>query len=59
MADTLRFIGNISAHEMKISLEKLETKAMDDFLLAVLEYVYVAPNKIRKFKDSITKMMKK
>ena len=59
MADTLRFLGNIGAHEIEFDFEKSETQAMDDFLVAMLEYVYVAPNKIRNLLDSISKKSKK
>jgi hypothetical protein len=59
MAETLRFIGNIGAHEIEVDIDQGETSAIDDFLVAMLEYVYVAPNKITKLKDSISKKSKK
>jgi hypothetical protein len=59
MAETLRFIGNIGAHEIEVDIDQAETSAIDDFFVAMLEYVYVAPNKITKLKDSISKKSKK
>jgi len=59
MAETLRFIGNIGAHEIEVDIDQTETRAIDDFLVAMLEYVYVAPNKIKNLKDSISKKSKK
>ena len=59
MAETLRFIGNIGAHEIEVDIDQTETRAIDDFLVAMLEYVYVAPNKIKNFKDTIAKKSNK
>lgn len=59
MADTLRFIGNIGAHEIEFDFDKSEIHAIDDFLVAMLEFVYVAPNKIKNLRDSISKKSKK
>ncbi|MDO8886181.1 DUF4145 domain-containing protein [Candidatus Oleimmundimicrobium sp.] len=59
MAETLRFIGNIGAHEIEVDIDQAEISAIDDFLVAMLEYVYVAPNKITKLKDSISKKSRK
>lgn len=55
MAETLRFMGNIGAHKIESNIDQTEISAIDDFLIAMLEYVYVAPHKIKKFKDSISK----
>jgi len=54
MAETLRFIGNIGAHKIEVNIDLEETSAIDDFLVAMLEYVYVAPDKIKKLRDSIS-----
>lgn len=53
MADALRLLGNLSAHD-SYELEYSEVRAMKDFMSAMLEYVYVAPAKIKKLKDSIS-----
>jgi hypothetical protein len=59
MAETLRFIGNIGAHKIEVDIDLEETSAIDDFLVAMLEYVYVAPNKIKKLRESISKKSEK
>jgi hypothetical protein len=59
MANTLRFVGNLGAHEIDFDFERQETQAMEDFLLAMLEYVYVAPSRIKSLEVSISKKTKK
>jgi hypothetical protein len=59
MADTLRFMGNIGAHEIEFDFDESEIQAIDDFLVAMLEFVYVAPNKIKNLRDSISKKSNK
>lgn len=53
MADALRFLGNVGAHEVNYNFGWEEVRAMDDFLIAVIEYVYVAPQKVKRLADSI------
>jgi len=53
MADALRFLGNMGAHAVKYDFGWEEVRAMDDFLVAVIEYVYVAPHKVQKLAESI------
>lgn len=55
MADALRILGNISAHDGNYQLGYPEVHAMKDFIIAMLEYVYVAPAKIKKLQESINK----
>ncbi|PKP20477.1 MAG: hypothetical protein CVU05_09040 [Bacteroidetes bacterium HGW-Bacteroidetes-21] len=53
MADSIRIIGNIGAHDSSIRLNLFEIQTIKDFILAMIEYVYVAPSKIKKLKESI------
>jgi hypothetical protein len=53
MTDILRTLGNIGAHANNIKIEKTEVEIMDDFLKAVLEYVYIAPAKIERIKKRL------
>jgi hypothetical protein len=53
MTDILRALGNIGAHATSIKIETIEVEAMDDFLKAVLEYVYIAPAKIERIKKRL------
>jgi hypothetical protein len=59
MAEALRFLGNLGAHDIEFDFEREETQAMEDFLVAMLEYVYVAPDRIKKLTDSVSKKTKK
>ena len=47
MADKIRIIGNIGAHASSIKIDSKEAEIIDDFLIAMVEYVYIAPYKIR------------
>jgi hypothetical protein len=51
MTDALRLIGNVGAHGIGESVHPSQTYAIDEFFKAVIEYVYVAPAKLRAFKD--------
>lgn len=53
MTDVLRELGNIGAHATKQSIKPLHVMAIDGFFTAVIEYVYMAPNKLKKFRDSL------
>ena len=51
MTDVLRLIGNIGAHGVGESVHPSQASAIDEFFKAVVEYVYVAPAKLRAFKE--------
>ena len=51
--DVLRLLGNVGAHAASESVKPWQVYAMDEFFRAVVEYVYVAPNKLKEFKDSL------
>lgn len=51
MTDVLRLIGNVGAHGIGESVHPLQAYAIDGFFKAVIEYVYVAPAKLRAFKE--------
>lgn len=59
MTDVLRLIGNIGAHGIDQTVHQLHVFALDDFFKAIVEYVYVAPARLREFKKSMGKMKKK
>jgi hypothetical protein len=50
-SDVLRLIGNIGAHGINQSVHPLQASAIDDFFRAIVEYVYVAPQKLTDFKE--------
>lgn len=47
MTKAIRLIGNISAHASTKRIGKTEAEIIDDFFVAIIEYVYVAPAKIK------------
>ncbi len=55
MTDILRTLRNVSAHANDYDIEWEEVNAMDDFLVAIIEYVYVAPEKIKRLNESMKK----
>jgi hypothetical protein len=56
--DTLRLLGNIAAHGIDDSVHPLQAFTIDEFFRAVVEYVYVAPSKLKEFKARLRKSKK-
>jgi len=53
MTDVLRLIGNIGAHASEESVMPGHVQVIDDFFRAIVEYVYVAPSKIKTFRENL------
>lgn len=53
MADLIRVLGNMGAHESNFDLTKRDIYELDDFFLAVIEYVYVAPERIKQLRNRV------
>lgn len=53
MTDVLRLLGNIGAHAAGQSVKLGHVRAIDDFFRAIIEYVYVAPSKLKEFRDRL------
>jgi Domain of unknown function (DUF4145) len=53
MANQLRILRNIGAHAGLGELTKSEVPILDDLCKAILEYVYVAPNRVAKVSQRI------
>jgi len=53
MTDVLRLLGNIGAHAADQSVKPGHVQAIDDFFRAIIEYVYVAPSKLKEFRDRL------
>lgn len=51
MTDVIRDIGNIGAHDSKQEISFVEVGIIDDFFLATLEYVYIAPEKLKRIRS--------
>ena len=54
--DVLRLLGNVGAHAASESVKPWQVYALDEFFRAVVEYVYVAPSKLKEFKESLKKL---
>ncbi len=55
MADLIRLLGNDGVHKTDITISDNEINLLDDFFLAIIEYIYIAPEKIKKIKNRIEK----
>ena len=55
MADLIRLFGNQGAHESgnEPDVEASDVEVIDDFFRAVIEYVYVAPDKVQEIEDRL------
>lgn len=59
LADNLRFIGNIGAHDSGSNVKPGYVRLINDFFKVIVEYVYIAPKKLEDFKKTIKKFKKK
>lgn len=55
MADIVKKLGNIGAHADATNVQRDDVETIDDFFNAVIEYVYVAPEKVGKVKKKLNK----
>lgn len=55
MTKAIRLIGNIGAHAGATHINKQEAELIDDFFVAIIEYVYVAPAKIKALEERLKK----
>jgi len=55
MTQAIRYFGNLGAHATYSKIGREESSLMDDFFLAVAEYVYIAPEKIKKAEERAKK----
>lgn len=56
MAHRLRFFRNIGAHADEIEITRQDALALRDLCDAILEYVYEAPEKLRKVTERINEL---
>lgn len=52
MADILKFFGNIGVHSSGKNVRSLPVDTIDDFFIAIIEYVYGFPSRIEEMKQS-------
>jgi uncharacterized protein DUF4145 len=53
MADLIRLLGNIGAHDSSEDVYSADVEAVDAFFRAVVEYVYVAPARVTWVRESL------
>jgi hypothetical protein len=53
MTLVLRTLGNAGAHDADARISVYTTWALNDFFKAIVEYVYIAPNKLVRFKAKL------
>jgi hypothetical protein len=58
MTDLLRLLGNVGAHAGSTNIQPGYVFPLDEFFRAIVEYVYVAPSKIRDFQEHLSKVAK-
>jgi hypothetical protein len=51
ITDVLRLLGNIGAHAADQNIKPGHVPAIDNFFRAIIEYVYVAPSKLKEFQN--------
>jgi hypothetical protein len=54
LAHYLREIGNLGAHVGDIEILESDVEAATDFIEAILEYLYIAPAKLKRVTDALT-----
>ena len=55
MADLKRLLGNEGAHDSELKIDDHEIDLLGEFLQAIIEYVYIAPEKVKKLKEKLKK----
>ncbi len=55
MSDLIRIIGNIGVHAGSEDVTKEQTDLIDKFFNLILEYVYVAPAKVKELQEQLEK----
>jgi len=53
MSDVLRKLGNIGSHASDEEISPAYVEVIDEFLSAIIEYVYIAPHKVSEFKKTL------
>ncbi len=54
MADHLKDLGNLGAHPGEVAVDPEDVSVAADFMEAILEYVYRAPQKIDAVRTRLT-----
>ncbi len=57
-SNNLRLLGNIGAHESKVEINNEDIQLVEEFIFALIEYIYVMPSKLRKLNEALKKQVK-
>ena len=58
MSEVIRVLGNIGAHDYNSRISHGDVSVIDDFFQAIVEYVYVGPDKIMNFQQRLSEFGK-
>ena len=58
-SDLLRVMGNVGAHASPQSVHPLLAHVIDEFFRAVIEYVYIAPERLAEFESQMKRYVHK
>lgn len=53
ITDLLRKVGNMGSHAMEEDLSIWDAELIDDFFRSIIEYVYIAPSRIRRMESRL------
>ncbi|MCH8877154.1 MAG: DUF4145 domain-containing protein [Chloroflexi bacterium] len=56
MSTLIRLLGNIGVHASDIEVDPIAAELIDEFFRSVVEYVYIAPNKVSQLKDRLDRI---
>jgi hypothetical protein len=59
MSDIMREMRNLGAHEDDVKVRVTDTWRLNEFFLALIEYLYVAPYRLKQFKEALDKLKKR
>ncbi len=55
VTDVIKTIGNAGAHAISPPIFNYHVSVIDDFFRVIMEFLYIAPNKLKKFKEEAEK----
>lgn len=53
ISDLLRKVGNMGAHAVEEKLSVWDAELIDDFFRSIIDYVYIAPARIKRMEDRL------
>ena len=56
--DLIRIVGNIGSHASKHDIDTEDAELLNDFFLIIIEYIYIAPAKIKTLRRSTSRKIK-